>query len=107
MDLTRFHPPEDENATLYKQVFKHDSHGHSGPIHSSFPEWVHAGEVPFQQVCFICVYNFQIGLFMFMLLDYAEHWHQTLKRSGRLPFFPTTVFLYPCLMKTVFSMVEM
>lgn len=75
MDLTRFHPPEDENATLYKQVFKHDSHGHSGPIHSSFPEWVHAGEVPFQQVRFkLCVQLLE-WLIMRMWLGYAEHWH--------------------------------
>lgn len=45
-----FHPPTSENATLYKQVFNPDSHGHSGPIHTSFSEWVHDGELPFQQV---------------------------------------------------------
>lgn len=51
-----FHPPTQENATLYKQVFKPDSHGHSGPIHTSFSEWVHDGELPFQQVCSIGMY---------------------------------------------------
>lgn len=35
------------------------------------------------------VYTLLDWLIMRMLLDYAEHWHQTLKRSGRLPFFPT------------------
>lgn len=30
-----------------------------------------------------------------MLLDYAEHWHQTLKRSSRLPFFQPITFFLP------------
>ncbi|KAH8111295.1 GMC oxidoreductase [Phellopilus nigrolimitatus] len=44
-----FTPPTDENAARYKQVFNPDAHGTSGPLKTSFPGFVMAGDVPFQE----------------------------------------------------------